>query len=60
MRHLAVLDVAARLHHFEPADLPERPRGAADCVLDGVLDALLRGAGDLDDALDVIRHLILP
>jgi hypothetical protein len=40
MRHLAVFDGAARPHHFEPADLPERPRGAADCVLDGVLDAL--------------------
>ena len=60
MRHLAVFDVAARLHHLEPAYLPERARGAADGVLDRVLDALLRGTGDLDDAVDVIGYPILP
>jgi hypothetical protein len=41
-------------------DLPERARGAADGVLDRVLDAHLRGTGDLDDAVDVIGDLILP
>jgi hypothetical protein len=60
VRHLAVFDVAARLHHLEPADLPERARGAADGVLDRVLDAYLRGTDDLDDAVDVIGDLILP
>ena len=47
MRHLAVLDVAARLQHFEPADLPERARGAADGILDRVFDAVLGGTGNL-------------
>jgi len=50
MRHLTVFDVAARLHHLEPADLSERARSAADGVLDRVLDALLGGACNLDDA----------
>ena len=39
--NLAVFDVAARLHHLEPTDLPERARGAADGVLDRVFDAVL-------------------
>jgi hypothetical protein len=62
MRHLAVLDVAARLQHFEPADLPERARGAADGILDRVFDAVLRGTGNLDDPVYMIvghRHLSL-
>ena len=54
MSHLAVFDVAARLQHLEPADLPERARGAADGILDRVFDAVLRGTGDLDDPVDVI------
>ena len=50
MRHLAVFDMAACLQHLEPTDLPECARGAADGVLDRVLDALLGGACNLDDA----------
>jgi hypothetical protein len=41
MRHLAVFDMAACLQHLEPADLPERTRGAADGILDRVFDAAL-------------------
>ena len=41
MRHLAVFDMAACLQHLEPADLPERARGAADGILDRVFDAVL-------------------
>jgi hypothetical protein len=49
MRHLAVFDVAARLHHLEPADLPQGARRTADRVLDCILDAFLRRACDFDD-----------
>ena len=56
MRHLTVFDVAARLHHLEPADLSERARSAADGVLDRVRDALLGGAYNLDDAVNMIGH----
>jgi len=62
MRHLAVLDVAARFQHLEPADLPEGARGTADGILDRVFDAVLRGTGNLDDPVDMIaghRHLSL-
>ena len=37
MGHLAVFDMAARLHHLEPADLPQGARRTADGVLDRVL-----------------------
>jgi hypothetical protein len=40
MRNLAVFDMAARLHHFEPANLPHRARRTPDGGLDRVLDAL--------------------
>ena len=56
MRHRAVFDMAARLHYLEPADLTQRARSAADSVLDRVLDALLRGTGDLDNPVNVIGH----
>jgi hypothetical protein len=39
--------------------LPQRARCAAHGVLDRVLDALLRGACDLDDPVNVIRHRYL-
>src|ERR1700730_11364894 len=54
--HLAVFDMAARLHHLEPADLPQGARRTADGVVDRVLDALLRRACDFDDPVNVIRH----
>ena len=54
--HLAVFDMAARLHHLEPADLPQGAGRTADGVLDRVLDALLRRARDLDDSVNMVRH----
>jgi hypothetical protein len=42
MSHPAVFDVAARLHHLKPADLPQRAGSRADAVLDRFLNALLR------------------
>jgi len=32
MRHPAIFDMAARLNHLEPADLPQRARGATNGV----------------------------
>ena len=60
MRDLAVFDMAARLHHLKPANLAQRARGAADAVLNRVLDAFLRGTGDLNDAVNVIGHRLSP
>jgi hypothetical protein len=56
MRHLAVFDMAARLQHFEPANLPQRARRTPDGGLDRVLDALFRRARDLDDSVNMVRH----
>ena len=56
MRNPAVFDMTTRLHHFEPADLAQCARGAADGILDRVLKAFLRRTGDLDDPIDMIRH----
>jgi len=56
MRNLAVFDAAARLHHFEPAHLPQRARRTPDRGLDRVLDALFRRARDLDDPVNMVRH----
>jgi hypothetical protein len=60
MRDLAVFDMAARLHHLEPADLAQRARGAADGVMDRTLNTLPRRACDLDDSVDVIGHPLFP
>jgi hypothetical protein len=38
MRNLAVFDMAAGLHHLKPANLAQRARGAADAVLNRVLE----------------------
>jgi hypothetical protein len=55
MSNLAVFDMAARLHHFEPTNLPQRARRTPDGGLDRVLDALFRRARDLDDS-DMVHH----
>jgi hypothetical protein len=56
MRNLAVFDMAARFHHFEPANLPQRAGRTPDGGLDRVLDALFRRARDLDDSVNMVRH----
>jgi hypothetical protein len=56
VRRPAVFDMAARLHHLEPAELAQRARGATNGVLDRILDALLGGTSDLDDPVNVIGH----
>jgi hypothetical protein len=60
VRHLTVFDMAARLHHLKPADLPQSARRTADGVLDRVLDALLRRASDFDDSVNVVGHRYPP
>ena len=60
MRDLAVLDMAAGLEDLEPADLAQGARRPADGVLDRLLDALLRGAGDFDDPVHMVWHLLPP
>jgi hypothetical protein len=60
MRDLAVFNMAARLHHLKPANLAQRARGAADAVLNCVLDAFLRGTGDLNDPVNVIGRRLSP
>src|SRR5215467_10606451 len=60
MRDLAVFDMAARLHHFKPANLAQRARGAADAVLNRVLNTFFRRPGDLNDAVYVIGHRLSP
>jgi hypothetical protein len=56
MRNLAAFYVAARLHHFEPANLSQRARCTPDGGLDSFLDALFRRARDLDDPVNMVRH----
>ena len=59
MGHLAVFDVAARFHHFEPVNVAQGfgrfGDGGTDCVLDG----LGRGAGEFDVLVDVVAQNIL-
>src|ERR1700722_5021257 len=54
--HLAILDAATRLHHLEPAEVPQRRRRLGDGIVDGLGDALARRADDLDDLIDRVRH----
>src|SRR6476646_2959580 len=56
MRNLTAFYVAARLHHFEPANLSQRARCTPDGGMDGFLDALFRRARDLDDPVNMVRH----
>jgi hypothetical protein len=59
MRHRTVLDVTANLGHLEPVQTAQRRGGTDDRALDGVVDALGRGADYLGDAVRVARHLSL-
>ena len=53
---VALNNVTARLHHFEPIKIAQgfaRPRQG---ILNRFLNALGRGADELDDAINVIFH----
>src|SRR4029077_1288698 len=60
MRNLAVLDMAAGLDDLEPAQVAQGLRRAGDGALDRVVDALVRRTDDLNDAVDMIVHGVLP
>ena len=60
MRDLSVLDMAASLQNLEPADLPQGARRPPYGVLDRLFDALLRGAGDFNNPVHMVRHLRPP
>ncbi len=49
---LAVLDRNTLLFNPGALNAPEAARGAGDAARDRILEALLRGAGDLDDLGD--------
>src|SRR5205823_4806182 len=57
--HLAAVDLATGLDDLEPSQVSQGFRGAADGGLDRILDAVLRGTGDLDHSVDVVFHAIL-
>ena len=60
MADLAVLDVTTRLNDLKPAEVPDRAGGPFDRSLNSVLDAVLRGADELDNLVNVIIHGTLP
>src|SRR5690606_3690360 len=53
---LPLLDLPAHLGHLEPVQVAQGFRGPADAVADGLIDAVVRGADDLGDAVGVVRH----
>src|SRR5262249_55836122 len=56
VRDLAVDDVAADVGDLEPVEVPKGGVGAADGVLDGVLEAARRRARELGDLVDLVTH----
>ena len=52
--HFAVVNAAARFHHFEPAHLPDRLRR----VFDGVFHRLLQGTGGRTGNFDLLVYSI--
>ena len=59
-RHLVVRDAvgepAADAHHLEPVEVAQGLGRLREGVVDRLLDAIRRGAGDLDRLVDVIAH----
>ena len=56
MKDLAALDMAAGFEDFEPADILDRGGSPRNRSLDRILDAGGRGADELNDLVDVVRH----
>src|SRR5579872_504475 len=56
VRDLAVLDMAADVHHLEPADVPQGLGSLCDGPVYRLGDALLRRTDQLDDLVNVILH----
>src|SRR5277367_2546943 len=53
---LAVLDMAADLDDLEPAEVSHRKGSLRDRAIDGLGDALLGTADELDDLVNMFRH----
>ena len=60
MLDLALLHMAAGLQDLEPAQVAQRFVGPPDRGPDRVVDALGRSPHQLDDLVDMIRHVALP
>src|ERR1039458_10259054 len=56
MVDLALVDVAANLHHLEPAEMTQCHRGLFDRAFDRLGDALVGRADQLDDLVDWLCH----
>src|SRR4030095_12668933 len=55
VRDAAILDVAAHLRDLEPVQVADRLAGDIDRLIDGVLDALVRGPDDFAQRIDVVH-----
>jgi hypothetical protein len=51
-----LLDAPAGLDHLEPAQALNGLAGALERGVDGILDALGRGAGEFDERIDFVLH----
>jgi hypothetical protein len=56
MTDFTLVDVAARLHDFEPVEIPQGLAGALHGTLDRIVDACLGRAYEFHDLVDVISH----
>jgi len=59
MVHLSLVDGAARFHHLEPAQVLDGFVRAFNGLINGVLNGSGRGAGDLNEFIDVVFHVRL-
>src|SRR5690349_9363125 len=55
VRDTAVLDVAAQLGDLEPIEVADRLARHSNGLVDGVFDALVGGADNLADRIDVVH-----
>src|SRR5687768_17743653 len=59
MADSAILDVASRVDHLEPAQMAQRLASPGDGDADRIVNARLRRADELDHLVDMLRHGIL-
>src|SRR5438093_13459982 len=54
--HGSILDVASRLHHFEPLYIANGFGCAGDRILNGILGAFLGRADEFEDLVNMVFH----
>lgn len=54
--NLIIFNVASGLDYLKPVDVVQRLGRLCHCVLYGIFDAGLRGAGQLDLFVDMLAH----